>query len=399
MKKVKSLLIMACAALSGVAGAQKTVTIQGNVKFIEGDFKMQVYRFSGTSKSVLAETTVNPETHTYKLEVPADEAGMAVLDCGQWQSVRVWLEDENMNVDFRGMDTAKIKIKNPPYVYIQAGKNNELMNLINYDSYRNYQKMIAVSQAAYRAKFESDSEKQQLTSKMYDMLSDDYRAYMRYYAEHYADRNSVLVPLGSLNSETDKELIDATLTKLSNVSSASKVLVDKYRKEQAEKKERAERMKEGNPVPAFVCENPKGKKFGPDKYKGKVLVLDFWASWCGPCRQEIPNLKNLYETYKDKGVEFMSVSIDAKKDAWEKAMKEEKMAWPQGWVTDAGKGVMDLYQFGGIPFILVIDKEGNIYRKNVRGEAIKTAIDEVLEGKTAGSAPKKTVVSMGMMGM
>ena len=129
MKKMKSLLVMACVALCEGIGAQQTVTIQGNVKFIEGDFKMQVYRFSGTSKKVLAETSVNPEDHTYKLEVPVEEMGEAVLDCGKWQSVRVWLEDENMNVDFRGLDTAKIKIKNPPYVYIRAGKNNELMNL------------------------------------------------------------------------------------------------------------------------------------------------------------------------------------------------------------------------------------------------------------------------------
>lgn len=395
---MKSLLCMACLALSGVVGAQQTVTIQGNVKFIEGDFKMQVYRYSGTSKKVLAETSVNPTDHTYKLEVPVEEVGSAVLDCGKWQSVQVWLEDENMNVDFRGLDTAKIKIKNSPYVYIRAGKNNDLMNLINFGAYRNYQKMIAGSQAAYHAKFESDEEKQKLTSRFYDMLSEDSHVFMRYYAEHFADRNSVMVAISALNPETDKDLIETTLASLSASSDVSKALVEKYRKDQADKKARAERMKEGNPAPAFVCESPKGKKFGPDKFKGKVLVLDFWASWCGPCRQEIPNMKTYYEEYKDKGVEFLSVSIDAKKDAWEKAMREENMAWQQGWVKDGGKEVMDLYQFGGIPFILILDKDGNIYRKNLRGEGIKKAIDEVLEGKKNEPAQKKTVVSMGMMG-
>ena len=125
-----------------------------------------------------------------------------------------------------------------------------------------------------------------------------------------------------------------------------------YRKKVIEEKEARERMKEGNPAPNFSFQNVKGKKVALDEYKGKVLVLDFWASWCGPCRAEIPNMKKYYEEFKGKGVEFLSVSIDAKKDAWEKAMKEEGMAWPQGWVTDAGKSVMNTYQFGGIPFIL-----------------------------------------------
>jgi alkyl hydroperoxide reductase subunit AhpC len=106
-------------------------------------------------------------------------------------------------------------------------------------------------------------------------------------------------------------------------------------------------------------------------------------------------MKKFYEEFKGKDVEFLSVSIDAKEEAWRKAMKEEGMAWPQGWVKDGGKEVMDLYQFGGIPFILVIDKDGKIYKKNVRGENIKTAVQECLDGKKA-SAPK--VVSMGMMG-
>lgn len=391
----KHFLLAALMLLSVAVFAQDKVTIKGYVKFVEDGFKITVFQRSGTSRNVLAETLVN-EDNTYSLEVPVGLPGEAVVDCGGWQSVNVWLEDEDLGIDFRGVDTAKVKIKNPPYVYVRGGKNNELMNLINYEGHRNYQRMIAISQSAYFAKFQDENEKSKLTVSLYGMNGDNFTAYMRYFAEHYTDRNSVLVAIASLNEEEDKELIEESLSKLENLSPVSKTLVDNLRKARAEKKAKQERMKVGNPAPAFTCQNPKGKNLSPAKYKGKVLVIDFWASWCGPCRKEIPNMKKYYEEFKGQDVEFLSVSIDAKEEAWRKALAEENMAWPQGWVKDAGKEVMSLYQFGGIPFILVIDKEGNIYKKNVRGENIRTAIQDCLDGKAA-SAPK--TVSMGGMMM
>ena len=89
-------------------------------------------------------------------------------------------------------------------------------------------------------------------------------------------------------------------------------------------------------------------------------------------------MKKIYADMDNKKVEFLSVSIDSKKDDWVKAMTEEAMAWKQGWVPDAGKEVMKTNMFNGIPFILVIDKDGKIFRKNVRGEAIRKAIEEAL---------------------
>lgn len=390
----KNLSVLALAMVSFLpAVAQQTITITGKVKFTDENFKIQVYQREGTSKKVLAEVPVAADK-TYKIDVPVAEPGVAIVDCGHWQSVNVWLEDENMDINFRGLDTARIKIKNPPYVYINGGKKAEVMNMINFEAYRNYQHMIAVSQATYRAKIEDQKKSQELSMALYDAGSDNYRAHMRYITEHFADRSSVLAAISSLNAEKDKELIDEALATLSATSASNKQLVDNYLKKEAARKEAAERMKEGNPAPDFEFLTVKGKKTSLKKYKGKVLLLDFWASWCGPCRQEIPNMKKYYEEYKDKGVEFLSVSIDAKKDAWTKAMKEENMAWQQGWVSDAGKSVMNTYQFGGIPFIILIDKEGNIYKKLLRGEAIKQAIDEVLAGKKAGA--KKTIsMSMG----
>lgn len=386
-------MLMLCATISAAAQTERSVTVKGTVKFVDPGFKMQVYQREGTSKKVLAETTVNDD-HTYRLQVPVSKPCEATLDCGRWQSVEVWLEDENLDVDFRGRDTARIIIKNPPYVYIKGGRNNELMNIINFEGYRNYQSMIATSQAVYRANISDEKSKSELSSKLYDASGDNFRAHIGWLIEHYADRHSVMAAI-SRAGDGQKDLVESALQKVESLSPTGKQLVADYRAEQAAKQEAINRMKVGQPAPDFTFQTAKGKQTSLSKFKGKTLVLDFWASWCGPCRKEIPNLKRLYDEYNKKGVVFLSVSIDAKKDAWTKALQEEQMPWNQGWTTDGGKTVMDTYQFGGIPFILVIDKDGNLYRKNVRGEEIKTAIEDALAGKPTAEPAKGKAIMMG----
>lgn len=391
MRKFSMFILAVCSAWAFQASAQQTVTIKGKVKFTDKDFKVSVYQRSGTDKKILAEVPVNAD-NTYSITVPFDKPGVATVDCGHWQDVNVWLEDENMDIDFRGMDTARIKIKNPPYVYIRAGKKNEVMNLVNFVGYRGYQSMIAISQNVWRAKIDDEKTKNSLSSSLYDASGDNNRAWMRYLVEHYSDQTSVLVPIGCLDAEKNADIINPALARLEASSETAKQLVADYRKTKVEEKEMRERMKEGNPAPDFTFQTQKGKALSIKKLKGKMIVLDFWASWCGPCRKEIPNVKKYYAEYKDKGVQFLSVSIDAKKDAWTKALKEEQMPWMQGWTPDAGKAVMNTYQFGGIPFIILIDKDGNIYRKNLRGEEIKQAIDDCLAGK---KVEKKVVKAIG----
>ena len=393
MKKILTLFLCGCLLCgAGSAFAQKTITIKGKVKFPYNRFNMEIVERQGFDRIVLDSCKVK-EDGTYEFKMKVDRPGVYTLDCQKWQSVQFWAEDEDLEINFRGEDTAKIKIKNPPYVYINGGPNNEVMNLMNWDGYRGYQLMIGVSQNVYRISELDDERRSEVSMKFYDMLAQESAARMRYIAEHYADRNSVLAVLPSLRGDANQGLVDSVLAVLEAKNPKYDPLV-KFKKERAEAQAQKARLAEGKVAPDFSFPTPDGEKtLGPQDFKGKILVLDFWASWCGPCRQEIPNLKEAYANYHDKGVEFFSVSIDKDDAAWRKAMKEENMPWHQAQAPGAGKGVMKLYQFSGIPYILVLDKEGRIVAKNLRGKALSEKLDELLSGK------KKESVAMPAFGM
>jgi thiol-disulfide isomerase/thioredoxin len=135
----------------------------------------------------------------------------------------------------------------------------------------------------------------------------------------------------------------------------------------------------GAPFPDFNMTDVTGKPLSVAQYKGKVVMLDFWATWCGPCRAELPNVIATYAKYHDQGFEIIGVSLDEDKDAMVKYTQENKMTWPQyfdglRWENKlAGK-----YGIEAIPATILIDAQGKIIDKDVRGEALPAAVAKAL---------------------
>ena len=133
-------------------------------------------------------------------------------------------------------------------------------------------------------------------------------------------------------------------------------------------------------APEIILNNPQGKEIKLSSLRGKYVLIDFWASWCGPCRKENPNLVRLYKQYKDKGFTIYSVSLDNNHEAWQKAIESDELIWQnhvsdlKGWDTP----LTTLYGFQSIPHTVLIDKEGKIIGMGLRAQSLEQKLKEVL---------------------
>lgn len=137
----------------------------------------------------------------------------------------------------------------------------------------------------------------------------------------------------------------------------------------------------GTPAPEITMETPEGKTLSLSSLKGKVVLVDFWASWCAPCRAENPNVVQAYNKYAKKGFDIFSVSLDNNKDKWIAAITKDELLWKshvcdyKGWQSP----VVQLYNFNGIPYNVLLDKKGNIIAKNLRGEDLEKKLSELFK--------------------
>jgi thiol-disulfide isomerase/thioredoxin len=133
------------------------------------------------------------------------------------------------------------------------------------------------------------------------------------------------------------------------------------------------------PAPEIALKNPEGKEIKLSSLRGKYVLIDFWASWCGPCRQENPNVVRLYNKYKDKGFTVFSVSLDKEAKAWKQAIISDGLVWPNH-VSDLlhwNSPMPALYGFNGIPHTVLVNKEGNIIATGLRGPSLEQKLVEL----------------------
>lgn len=221
-----------------------------------------------------------------------------------------------------------------------------------------------------------------------DSLRTVFLKFRNQYIEKHSGDIAIMTALTHINDTEDFELLKKIETDLrANYPNSKyyKTVRTKFqqaefkRKQQEEIKKMQEASNVGKPAPALNLPNPKGEVITLESLKGKYVLIDFWASWCGPCRRENPNVVKAYAKYKKAGFTVFSVSLDKDKNRWMSAIQQDGLIWPNHvsdlkyWQSEAVKK----YGFTGIPFTVLVDDKGIIIAKNLRGPALDAKLKAI----------------------
>ncbi|MDR1582370.1 MAG: AhpC/TSA family protein [Prevotellaceae bacterium] len=307
----------------------------------------------------------------FEFKGKTDSSYMAVLTIGNQAYATIFVENGNINVDIS---------EEPNKRNIATG--TKLNNLFkSYDQSMEPTKKKIDELIQYARSQEITEQLQLEVNQKYDELSKEmFQISVNFLNENPGTVLSAYVLVSCMvQGGLDVELIQSSYDKLDNQvkNSALGNIIQKEIK-RANTKEIAE----GEIFRDLTLKTPEDKEVSLSDYagKGKYVLIDFWASWCGPCRAENPNVVALYKEYKNKGLEIVGVSFDNDKDRWIKGIADDGITWPQmsdlkGWESEAAAK----YKITGIPFTILLDKEGKVIATNLRGDALKDKIKTLIQ--------------------
>lgn len=387
-----SLYLICLAAIAGCGQAKQSqgFTIEGKIKGVSSG----MVRLSGYDEETMTSKVLDSaklENGTFKLKGTAPRPEMAALSIEDYWGMSLFLENSDIRID---IDTTGAE----HYDYTAYGSGKGAM-------LKDFKISGSVNQDQLNA-FENNPALKQYDAPVKELSAAYGKATNK--EEGYKIKEQI-DSLRDLSMANRKKLIDSFVTASPSSAASAYMFYDYYRfnegiplkdmesllgkysgealstvyyKNLTKELEKKRSLQPGKLAPDFTLLKPDSTKLALSSLRGKYVMLDFWASWCVPCRQAIPHWKEVYAKYQPKGFEILGVTNDSRWKDWFKALDEEKMPWPQVAdefpVKNTPARIGTLYMTPYLPCYILLDKEGKIILHNASKEQIDEKLKELL---------------------
>jgi peroxiredoxin len=303
----------------------------------------------------------------FRLEVPSDTERLYLLEAGS-QRLPIFLEPgiHQLQADFRQLYTSA-RYSNSPLTDLMLSVEKKRMDF----------EQIAqdLEQRFSRAQEHGNQKSADSALKAFDGLQQRSKLFVKNFIDSLGPNPVSHLAVSMLSVEDDFQFLDSLLTRFEKEKPKAA-----YTKKMQSFLEAPRRLAIGKQAPEILVSDPNGKQVKLSQFRGKWVLLDFWASWCKPCIGELPFLSDVQKRFGPKGFTVFSISVDENPKDWQKAMVTYRMHWAHG--RDFSQGTSQsaqVYAVSSLPSTYLIDPSGKIVAKNLRGPALRQKLESVIE--------------------
>jgi peroxiredoxin len=359
-----AILVVSC----GKVGKQEfdgSVMVSGEVKNApEG--KIEIYKFVDQSTEIIGEIPMG-SGGDFEYQLTLDGPGFFELHLMNQKIIKLALYAEDVEISYDFNDGASLKVEGS-----EDSQNLQKIEVLTSE----FQKTVNDLNTAY---FEAMSKRDQEAIKSIQTtamnLEDTQSQKVKEVLESMKGSFATMAGISMLNIKNDFQYIDELVTGLNEKYPNTKMIQSLLNQ-----LDDMRALSIGQVAPEISLPNPNEELIKLSDLRGKYVLIDFWAAWCRPCREENPNVVRLYNQYKDQGFEVFGVSLDRTKEAWIKAIADDNLTWTH--VSDLkyfNSEAAATYQINAIPATYLLDMEGKIIGKDLRGASLENKLKEIFD--------------------
>jgi len=345
------------------------------------DQKVYLDELSYSKKDPEVVDTAEMKNGKFELKAVAPEQGMFRIRLENQSQGYLFINDEP-EIEFSA-NANDLSIDGP--VFSTPANSSLKQFLIHINTTSNELRNISIQIDSLQARAGNDSLTMALSNQA-EKKQKDFELYISKLADTTTSPVLAMFALGYVQNMNPEELsgVIKNLSKRFPNHQGITSMALQYNQLLSEMKQREEMKSKfpdvGSMAPDFTLPDPTGKPVSLSSLKGKYVLVDFWASWCAPCRRENPNVVSTYNRFKNKNFTILGVSLDENKAAWEKAIMQDGLTWEhisdlKGWESV----VVGLYGIEGIPYNILIDPQGKIIATSLRGPELPNKLQEILK--------------------